>query len=96
MPSTQTPPIAGTAIDPPSVRPPIEDARIERVTPNELRARLTALKSEGYAMLLDVGAADFPQRTPRFDVVYHLLNLSLPSPPLRRSVRRRASACSAA
>ena len=26
-------------------------------------------------MLLDVGAVDYPERTPRFDVVYHLLNL---------------------
>ena len=33
MPSTQTPPLAGTAIDPPGLRPPIDDASIERVDP---------------------------------------------------------------
>ncbi len=26
-------------------------------------------------MLLDLGAVDYPQRTPRFDVVYHLLKM---------------------
>ena len=76
MPSTQTPPIAGLAVDPPSLRPPIDDATIERVGPGELRARLEAAKADGYTMLLDLGAADYPQRTPRFDVVYHLLRLS--------------------
>jgi NADH-quinone oxidoreductase subunit C len=75
MPSTQTPPIAGAAIDPPSLRPDIDDAVIERVEPQALHERLSALKSEGYAMLLDLGAVDYPQRTPRFDVVYHLLKL---------------------
>ncbi len=59
MPSTQTPPIAGAAIDPPSVRPPIDDALIERVEPAALRARLEALKAEGYTMLLDLGAVDY-------------------------------------
>lgn len=76
MPSTQNPPIAGSAIDPTSVRPPIDDAAIERVQPSELRERLVALKSEGYAMLLDLGGVDYLQRTPRFDVVYHLLKLA--------------------
>jgi NADH/F420H2 dehydrogenase subunit C len=75
MPSTQTPPIAGAAIDPPSLRPPIDDAVIERVDPAQLRARLEALKGDGYTMLLDLGAVDYPQRAPRFDVVYHLLKL---------------------
>jgi NADH:ubiquinone oxidoreductase subunit C len=69
------PPMAGSAIDPTSLRPPIDDAIIERVSPSELRARLQTLKNEGYAMLLDLGAADYPQRVPRFDVVYHLLKL---------------------
>ena len=69
------PPIAGSAIDPTAVRPPIGDATIERVTPADLRARLQALKNDGYAMLTDIGAADYPQRVPRFDVVYHLLKL---------------------
>ena len=76
MPSTQTPPIAGAAIDPPSLRPPIDDAAIERVEPASLRARLQALKDDGYAMLLDLGAVDYLERSPRFDVVYHLLKLA--------------------
>jgi NADH/F420H2 dehydrogenase subunit C len=76
MPSTQTPPIAGSAIDPPSLRPAIDDAVIERVAPSELRARLESLKRDGYAMLLDLGAVDYLQRSPRFDVVYHLLKLA--------------------
>ncbi|HXO18146.1 MAG TPA: NADH-quinone oxidoreductase subunit C [Candidatus Dormibacteraeota bacterium] len=79
MPSTQTPPIAGSAIDPPSLRPPIDDATIERVAPTELRERLETFKRDGYAMLLDLGAVDYLQRNPRFDVVYHLLKLT-PAP----------------
>jgi NADH-quinone oxidoreductase subunit C len=75
MPSTQTPPIAGTAIDPPSLRPEIDDAVIERVEPSDLHARLAALKDEGYAMLLDLGGVDYLGREPRYDVVYHLLKL---------------------
>lgn len=76
MPSTQTPPIAGTAIDPPSLRPQIDDAAIERVEPAALAARLEALRADGYAMLLDLGAVDYLGRDPRFDVVYHLLKLA--------------------
>jgi NADH-quinone oxidoreductase subunit C len=76
LPSTQTPPIAGGAIDPPSLRPQIDDATIERVEPAQIHARLEALRAQGWAMLLDLGAVDYPQRTPRFDVVYHLLKLS--------------------
>jgi len=76
LPSTQTPPIAGGAIDPPSLRPPIADARIERVDAARLRARLEELHAQGWTMLLDLGAADYPLRAPRFDVVYHLLKLS--------------------
>ncbi|HTX55524.1 MAG TPA: NADH-quinone oxidoreductase subunit C [Candidatus Acidoferrales bacterium] len=75
MPSTQTPPIAGTAIDPPGVRPDIDDAVIEVVSPRDLRARLEALRTQGYSMLLDLGAVDYLERTPRFEVVYHLLKL---------------------
>jgi NADH-quinone oxidoreductase subunit C len=76
MPSTQIPPIEGTAIDPTSLRPALDDAAVERVEPAQLRARLEALKAEGYALLLDLGAADYPLRQPRFDVVYHLLKLA--------------------
>ncbi len=76
MPSTQNPPIAGAAIDPPSLRPPIDDATIERIEPSRLRERLQALQRDGYAVLLDLGAVDYLRRTPRFDVVYHLLKLA--------------------
>jgi len=67
--------MAGNAIDPTSVRPPIDDATIERVDPAGMHARLQALKAEGYTMLLDIGGVDYPERTPRFDVVYHLLKM---------------------
>ena len=73
MPSPQNPVAGGTAVDPTSLRPPIDDAEIVRIEPAELRERLIALRDEGLTMLLDIGAADYPQRTPRFDVVYHLL-----------------------
>ena len=76
MPSTQTPPIAGAAIDPPSLRPPIEDAAIERVDVAALRSRLEALKNEGCTTLLDLGGVDYLERKPRFDLVYHLLKLA--------------------
>lgn len=76
MPSSQTPPAGSTALDPTAVRPDIDDARIIRVTPAEVRATLERLKSEGFAMLLDVGGADYPGREPRFDIVYHLIVLS--------------------
>ncbi len=77
MPSTQQPPIAGAAIDPTSVRPAIDDALIERIEPQALRARLEALKAEDYTMLLDLGAVDYLAREPRFDVVFHLLKMPL-------------------
>ncbi len=77
MPSSQSPSIAGTALDPTSVRPPIADAEILRIAPSELRAVLTRLRGEGCSMLLDVGGVDYLEREPRFDVVYHLLALPL-------------------
>lgn len=76
MPSTQTPPIAGSAIDPTTLRPPIDDAVIERVAPAQLHDRLDALRGDGYTMLIDLGAVDYLQRKPRFDVVYHLMKLA--------------------
>jgi NADH-quinone oxidoreductase subunit C len=76
MPSSQTPPAGSTALDPTAVRPDIGDARIVRITPVELRATLERLKSEGFAMLLDIGGVDYPGREPRFDVVYHLIKLA--------------------
>jgi len=77
MPSTQNPPLIGGAIDPTAIRPLLDDADVERVERSALRGRLEALKAEGFTMLLDLGAADYPQRTPRFDVVYHLLAMPL-------------------
>jgi NADH-quinone oxidoreductase subunit C len=79
MPSSQTPSIAGTAIDPTSLRPPIDDAEIARIAPGELFAKLTALRAEGFSLLLDIGGVDYLAREPRFDVVYHLL--ALPANP---------------
>src|SRR5579875_2786440 len=76
MPSTQTPPLGGAALDPTAVRPPIDDAVVERVAPEALRARLEALAAGGFALLLDLGAVDYLERTPRFDVAYHLLKLA--------------------
>lgn len=76
MPSSQTPPPGSTAVDPTAIRPPIDDAEIERIEPAAVRERLAALKDEGYAMLLDIGGVDYLGREPRFDVVYHLLKLA--------------------
>jgi NADH/F420H2 dehydrogenase subunit C len=75
MPSPQTPPLGSTAVDPTAVRPPIDDAVIERIEPAEVRHRLTALRNAGFTMLLDIGGVDYLGREPRFDVVYHLLKL---------------------
>jgi NADH-quinone oxidoreductase subunit C len=75
MPSSQTPSIAGTALDPTAVRPDIADAEIFRVAPSELRAKLVELRAAGCSMLLDVGGVDYLEREPRFDVVYHMLAL---------------------
>ncbi|MGH7714566.1 MAG: NADH-quinone oxidoreductase subunit C, partial [Vulcanimicrobiaceae bacterium] len=75
MPSPQTPPRGGSAVDPTAVRPDIDDAKIMRVEPAQLRARLEQLKADGASMLLDIGGVDYLERKPRFDVVYHLLKL---------------------
>ena len=75
MPSSQNPSIAGTALDPTSVRPPLRDAEIVRVQPSEIRSTLLRLRDEGCSMLLDIGAVDYLERDPRFDVVYHMLAL---------------------
>ncbi|HUY11177.1 MAG TPA: NADH-quinone oxidoreductase subunit C, partial [Candidatus Dormibacteraeota bacterium] len=79
MPSTQTPPIAGLATDPTSLRADLGDADVRRVSVAELRATMERLHAEGFTMLLDLGAADYPQRVPRFDIVYHLL--AMPTAP---------------
>ena len=47
-------------------------------------------------MLLDLGGVDYLEREPRFDVVYHLLNLHRKSRASPRSASRRACASCAA
>ena len=84
-PSPQTPPLGNQAIDPTAVRPEIDDAVIERVEPSRLRARLETLRAHGFTMLLDVGAVDYLERKPRFDVVYHLMKLQI-GPATREEV----------
>jgi NADH:ubiquinone oxidoreductase subunit C len=78
-PSPQAPPLGSRAVDPTAVRPEIDDAIIERVEPAQLRSRLLRLRDDGFTVLLDVGGVDYLERRPRFDVVYHLLEL--PSAP---------------
>ncbi len=75
MPSPQAPSIAGTALDPTAVRPAIDDAEIVRVAPEALYEMLVALRAAGSSMLLDIGGVDYLERSPRFDVVYHVLSL---------------------
>jgi len=79
MPSPQNPSVGGTALDPTSLRPPLDDAEIERIDRGALRDRLAALRAQGMTMLLDIGAADYLERDPRYDVVYHLL--AMPTKP---------------
>ena len=46
--------------------------QIREVEPSALSATVAALKThEGFDLLVDVTAVDWPQRKPRFDVVYH-------------------------
>ena len=47
------------------------------VAPPELLTTVTALKREGFDLLLDITAVDWPQRAPRFDVVYHFYSTKL-------------------
>jgi len=75
LPSSQRPSIAGVAIDPTAIRPPIDDAIIERIEPPRLYDRAAALKADGYLVLLDIGGVDYLHREPRFDIVYHFLAL---------------------
>ncbi|HWQ08852.1 MAG TPA: NADH-quinone oxidoreductase subunit C, partial [Holophaga sp.] len=41
-----------------------------------LEEAMAFLYAEGFQLLLDITAVDWFQRDPRFDVVYHLLNLA--------------------
>jgi NADH-quinone oxidoreductase subunit C len=44
---------------------------------DNLLALVTRLRSEfGYSLFLDVTAIDYPERSPRFDVVYHFYSRS--------------------
>ncbi|GAC1309304.1 MAG: hypothetical protein NVS2B3_04930 [Vulcanimicrobiaceae bacterium] len=79
MGSPQAPSSASIALDPTVVRPPIDDAEILRVAPDALYETLVALRASGASMLLDIGGVDYLGRTPRFDIVYHLL--ALPAVP---------------
>jgi len=47
-----------------------------QVKPGVLLDVLAFLKESGYGMLLDVGGVDYLPRRPRFEVVYHLLDLN--------------------
>jgi len=75
MPSSQTPPLGSTAVDPTAVRPELDDAEVVRTEPARLRALLQTYKEGGMTMLLDIGGVDYLSRVPRYDVVYHLLAL---------------------
>lgn len=46
-----------------------------RVTPDVLRDVAVFLKDSGFHMLLDVGGVDYYPRSPRFEVVYHFLDM---------------------
>lgn len=46
-----------------------------RVTPDVLRDVAVFLKDSGFNMLLDVGGVDYYPRSPRFEVVYHFLDM---------------------
>jgi NADH-quinone oxidoreductase subunit C len=45
------------------------------VAGDRLLAVVDCIFQDGFQLLLDVTAVDLPEREPRFDVVYHLLNL---------------------
>lgn len=45
------------------------------VAGDRLAAVVECIFQEGFQLLLDVTAVDLPDREPRFDVVYHFLNL---------------------
>lgn len=45
------------------------------VAPDKLRDVCAYLKEQGFNVLMDVGGVDYLPRTPRFEVVYHLVAL---------------------
>ncbi|WP_306590518.1 NADH-quinone oxidoreductase subunit C [Geothrix sp. 21YS21S-4] len=46
------------------------------VAKDRLLSLVELLHREGFQMLVDITAVDWPERQPRFDVVYHWLNLA--------------------
>ncbi len=46
-----------------------------------------------FSFLAEMTAVDWWPKEPRFEVVYHFANIGIPDFPVRRRVRRRASAC---
>ncbi|MGD1065327.1 MAG: NADH-quinone oxidoreductase subunit C, partial [Vulcanimicrobiaceae bacterium] len=48
---------------------------VVRVTPQTIIETLRELKAAGFSQLTDVGGVDYLERTPRYDVVYHLTKL---------------------
>jgi len=79
MPSSQQPPAGATALDPTALRSDLGDARVIRIGPAELRATIEGLRADGFNLLVDIGGADYLERDPRFDVVYHLTKISAAS-----------------
>jgi NADH-quinone oxidoreductase subunit C len=63
------------ALDPTALRLDLGDASVIRVAPADLHATLAKLKAEGFSVLVDIGGADYLERVPRYDVVYHLIKL---------------------
>ena len=51
------------------------DQTVVHVAAGEIVSVVTFLKSQGFAMLIDLSAVDYLEREPRFDVVYILYHL---------------------
>jgi len=47
------------------------DCEILEIEPGALAETVAGLKMQAFDLLIDVTAVDWPERTPRFDVVYH-------------------------
>ena len=77
MPSTQTPPIAGTAIDPTESAPADRRRRHRaRRAGAAARAPRSAARPTATRCCSISARVDYLERAPRFDVVYHLLKLA--------------------
>lgn len=62
----------GDGVEP--IEPSFDQPQV-KVAPGRLAAVAQWLKDRGFNMLVDVGGVDYLPRTPRFEVVYHLLAL---------------------